>query len=54
LSCGATGDEEYEQILTGGGRQADIYRRLRALADAADAVPAVLEYDPIAFGGIGL
>ncbi|MGE0138459.1 MAG: FAD-binding oxidoreductase, partial [Ilumatobacteraceae bacterium] len=30
---GATSDEEYEQIVSAGGRRAEIYRRLRQLSD---------------------
>ena len=33
LEVGPTGDEDYAAILAAGGRRAEIYRRLRALAD---------------------
>ncbi|HKS90211.1 MAG TPA: FAD-binding oxidoreductase, partial [Stellaceae bacterium] len=33
LTVGATADEQYRAILRGGGRRADIYRRLMALRD---------------------
>lgn len=33
LEVGPTGDEEFAAILAAGGRRAEIYRRLRALAD---------------------
>lgn len=41
---GPTADEEYQGILNGGGRRADIYRRIRNLRDAhADAIRAFPE-----------
>ena len=33
MKVGATSDEEYERILTAGGRKAEIYKALRALRD---------------------
>jgi FAD/FMN-containing dehydrogenase/Fe-S oxidoreductase len=39
MTVGKTSDEEYEKILAGGGRKADIYRRLRDLRDKhADSI----------------
>jgi FAD/FMN-containing dehydrogenase/Fe-S oxidoreductase len=33
LTVGPTSDEEYERIIAGGGRTAEIYRRMKALVD---------------------
>jgi FAD/FMN-containing dehydrogenase/Fe-S oxidoreductase len=46
LRVGPTDDAEYERIVRGGGRRADIYRRLRSLRDHyADEIRA--HYPPI-------
>src|SRR5919109_2911937 len=55
MTVGATGDDELERIVAGGGRRGDVYRRMRTLRDRfADRIRAGYPQIPRRVSGYNL